>query len=132
MCRNMIDHISVAVSNLARSIEFYDAAFRPLRMSRLWTANDAAGYGYSGVDESFAIKQTNNERVRSDAKVHIAFAGSPRESAVAFYAAAMQHGAAEEGGPGVHPEYGAGYFAAFVQDPDGNRLEAVLHERLTR
>lgn len=125
----MIDHVSVAVSDLARSIEFYDAAFGPLGITRLWTAEDAAGYGYSGAEEPFAIKQSSAQAALDDnSKTHIAFTARSREAAGAFHAGALEHGGTDEGGPGLHPEYGPGYFAAFVRDPDGNRLEAVLHE----
>ena len=127
----MIDHVSVAVSDLARSIEFYDVVFRPLGITRLWTASDAAGYGYNDVEEPFAIKLSNNpEPLRNDAKIHIAFTAKTREAVTAFHAGALERGGIDEGPPDLHGEYGPGYFAAFVRDPDGNRLEAVLHERV--
>lgn len=90
---------------------FYDAVLAPLGIVRLWTAADAAGYGYAGTDEPFAIKRSDREPT-PDERTHIAFRAPSR-------------GAAR---PGLHPEYGPGYFAAFVRDPDSRRLEAVLHE----
>jgi catechol 2,3-dioxygenase-like lactoylglutathione lyase family enzyme len=126
----MIDHISVGVSDLVRSIAFYDAVFEPLGISRLWSATDAAGYGYPGADEPFAIKSgTAEELAGRNARAHVAFIAATRQAITTFHTRALEHGGTDEGGPGLHPEYGPGYFAAFVRDPDGNRLEAVLHER---
>ena len=45
-----------------------------------------------------------------------------------FHAVALAHGAVDEGAPGPRPKYGPGYYAAFVRDPDGHRIEAVCHE----
>lgn len=125
----MIDHISVAVSDVLRSIAFYDAVFAPLGINRVWTADGAAGYGYPGADEPFAIKQNNaDEPICRSTRTHIAFTATSREAIATFHARALEQGGADEGAPGLHPEYGPGYFAAFIRDPDGHRLEAVLHE----
>lgn len=125
----MIDHISVAVSDLRRSIAFYDAVFQPLGYSRLWAADEAAGYGYPGADEPFAIKQNNAEElINRSTGTHVAFIAPSREGVAAFHARAIEQGGTDEGAPRLHPEYGPGYFAAFVCDLDGHRLEAVLHE----
>ena len=51
-----------------------------------------------------------------------------REAVDAFHAAALRAGGIDEGAPGLRPPYGAGYYAAFVRDPDGYRIEAVFHE----
>jgi catechol 2,3-dioxygenase-like lactoylglutathione lyase family enzyme len=125
----MIDHISVAVSDLRRSTAFYDAVFRALGVSRRWTAGDAVGYGCAGTDEPFAIKQSPaEEAVNQNSRGHVAFGAPSREAVSAFHASALEHGGTDDGLPGLHPEYGPGYFAAFVRDPDGHRIEAVLHE----
>jgi hypothetical protein len=57
----------------------------------------------------------------------VAFAAPSREAVGAFYETALAHGGTDNGGSGLHPEYGPGYFAAFVIDPDGYRIEAVIH-----
>lgn len=65
----MLDHISFAVSDLAQSIAFYDAVLAPLRFVRVWTATDAAGYGYPERDENFAPSTKVRRRfARSTAK----------------------------------------------------------------
>ncbi len=123
----LLDHISFGVSDLARSAAFYDAVLTPLGFVRVWTAFDAVGYGYSGEDDSFAIKQDAAGSVAASDRSHLAFAAANHESVIGFHAAAIAHGAVDEGAPGLCPEYGANYFAAFVRDPDGYRLEAVCH-----
>ena len=52
-------------------------------------------------------------------------AHSSREMVDAFHAAALAHGGASDGAPGLRPQHGEGYYAAFIRDPDGNRIEAV-------
>jgi len=64
-----------------------------------------------------------------DSRSHVAFVAQDRNAVVAFHARALERGARDEGAPGLCPEYGDGYFAAFARDPDGHRLEAVRHER---
>lgn len=64
--------------------------------------------------------------------MHIAFTATDRSSVTAFYEAAITSGGNDDGGVGLHEEYGPGYFAAFVRDPDGNRIEAVVHEARPR
>ncbi len=123
----LLDHISFGVADLVRSAAFYDAVLAPLGFARVWSALDAVGYGYSDQDDSFAIKQDVAGTVASRARSHLAFAAASREAVIGFYTAAIAHGAVDEGAPDLCPEYGATYFAAFVRDPDGHRLEAVCH-----
>jgi catechol 2,3-dioxygenase-like lactoylglutathione lyase family enzyme len=141
----MLDHLSLGVSDLARSIAFYDAALGALGYVRLWANERAAGYAPPGArDEPFAIKlSAPAPRAREGASAvdspveavgapragwHVAFKAASRAAVDAFFAAALATGGADEGGPGLRPHYGPGYYAAFVRDPDGTVLEAVLHE----
>ena len=124
----MLDHVSIGVSDLARSTAFYDAVLGSLGFVRVWSAGDASGYGTAGGDDSVAIKQEPAEHIRPSARSHIALNAPNREAARAFHAAALALGGTDDGAPGLCPEYGPGYYAAFVRDPDGYRLEAVLHE----
>ena len=129
----MIDHLSVAVSDLERSIGFYDAVFAALGISRLWTSSDGAGYGYGGTDEPFAIRQHAAERCAREQHLgHVAFSARNRTEVRAFHDRALAHGGTIDAPPSLHPAYGPGYFATFVQDPDGHRLEAVFHETVSR
>ncbi len=125
----MLDHISLGVENLQRSMRFYDAVLGTLGHVRLWSDDDAAGYGPpDGTDEQFAIKQQRSGAIAPPDRLHIAFQAGDRASVKDFYACAMANGAVDNGAPKVHEEYGRGYFAAFVIDLDGYPLEAVYHE----
>ena len=123
----MIDHISFGVTNVARSLAFYDAVLAPLGFARIWTTKDAAGYGFPDQDEEFAIRGEDEPVFGSTRQSHLAFAAPDRESVTAFYIAAIGQGAENEGEPGLCPEYGDNYFAAFVRDLDGYRIEVVYH-----
>jgi catechol 2,3-dioxygenase-like lactoylglutathione lyase family enzyme len=125
----MIDHISLGVSDLPRSGSFYDAIFAPLGYVRLFGNERGVGYGVPGArDEAFAVLATSGDAKRPGQGTHVAFLASSREAVEAFHEAALQNGATDEGAPGLRPNYGPGYYAAFVKDPDGHRLEAVCHE----
>lgn len=114
------------MTDLQRSIHFYDSVLRTLGYVRVWSDDDAAGYGPAGADDAFAIKR--EKKARPGPRFHVAFKAQNRQAVINFFNAALSHGATLDAEPGLHPEYGDGYFAAFVLDPDGYRLEAVLHE----
>jgi catechol 2,3-dioxygenase-like lactoylglutathione lyase family enzyme len=123
----MLDHLSIAVSDLSRAIAFYDAVLAPLGYVRVWTGGDAAGYARPGeTDEPFALKE-QREPVATNERFHVAFKAPSNEAALAFYVTAMALAATDSGGVGLHTEYGSKYYAAFVVDLDGNRIEAVHH-----
>ena len=124
----MLHHISLGVLDLARSTAFYDAVLATLGYARVWTDGTAVGYGYPGGTEKLAIKLSKERGVGMGSGFHLAFAASGREAVAAFHRAALLHGGRDNGGPGPRPEYGPNYFAAFVLDPDGHRLEAVINE----
>lgn len=120
----MIDHISIGVRDLAASAKFYDAALAPLGYTRMIVRETTIGYGKQYPD--FWL----NERramapVDPDTGTHICVRAPSAEAVKAFYDAAMKAGAASDGPPGLRPEYTDGYFAAFIRDPDGNKIEAV-------
>jgi catechol 2,3-dioxygenase-like lactoylglutathione lyase family enzyme len=123
----MLHHISFAVSDLARSAAFYDAALATLGYVRVWTDETAIGYGRPGGGDRFAIKLRGIEVAVPGAGFHLAFSALSREAIAAFHRAALAHGGADNGPPGLRPHYGPDYYAAFVLDPDGYRIEAVLN-----
>lgn len=126
----MFDHISVGVSDLDRSVAFYDAALSPLGYVRLWMQPRAAGYGVPGFtgEAPFAIIRFGDEMRGPEPGLHLAFAAQSREAVDGFHAAGVAHGGTCDGPPGIREHYNPGYYAAFVVDPDGHRLEAVRHE----
>lgn len=123
----LLDHISLGVSDLKRSIGFYDAILAPMGVLRVWTSPDAAGYGFAGGEDGLAIKAEPAETVKASRRTHLAFTAGSRDAVCAFHAAGIARGACDDGAPALCPEYGGGYFAAFLRDPDGYRLEAVFH-----
>jgi catechol 2,3-dioxygenase-like lactoylglutathione lyase family enzyme len=124
---HMLHHLSFAVADLTRSSAFYDASLAPLGYVRVWTTKTAVGYDSPGrEDDKFAIKLRPNDVVAPREGFHVAYAAPSREAVTKFYQAALASGGTDNGGVGLHPEYGENYFAAFVIDPDGYRIEAVV------
>lgn len=123
---HMLHHLSFAVTDLARSSAFYDATLFALGYTRIWADETAVGYGSSGGGDKFAIKLSTKEVAVPAERFHVAFAASSSEAVNRFYEAALQHGGKDNGGSGLHPEYGEHYYAAFVIDPDGYRIEAII------
>ena len=129
---HMLHHLSFVVTDLARSAAFYDAALAPLGYVRVWTHDttdfkeSAIGYGLPGGEDEFAIRLRTQGTVVPGEGFHVAFRASSRETVTAFHRAALEHGGRDNGGLGLHPEHGPNYFAAFVFDPDGYRIEAVV------
>jgi catechol 2,3-dioxygenase-like lactoylglutathione lyase family enzyme len=121
----MLHHLSFAVADLQRSSEFYDAVLAPLGYVRVWSDKTAIGYGSRGGNDSFAIKLRPHGITVPGDGFHVAFAAPSHEAVDRFYQAALQHGGRDNGGSGIHSEYGSDYYAAFVFDPDGYPIEAV-------
>lgn len=124
----MLDHLSIGVSDLERAGAFYDAVLAALGYARLFTHPRAIGYGQPGAkDEAFALLRAGDEARAPGVGAHIAFTAPSRETVDAFHATATSRGAVDEGAPGPRPAYGEHYYAAFVRDLDGYRVEAVCH-----
>jgi catechol 2,3-dioxygenase-like lactoylglutathione lyase family enzyme len=124
----MLHHLSFAVADLARSAAFYDAALLPLGYVRVWADATAVGYGHPGGGDKFAIRLRADRKEVPGEGFHVAFAASSRPAVDRFYEAALQSGGRDNGPPGLCPEYGANCYAAFVIDPDGYRIEAVINK----
>ena len=125
----MLDHLSLGTSDLARAAAFYDAVLAPLGYVRLWANDRGVGYGKPGAkDEPFAIFGVGDRAHAPGPGWHVALTAPDRAAVDAFHAAALRAGATDEGGPGLRPKYGPGYYAAFVRDLDGYKIEAVFHE----
>ena len=120
----MLGHLSFGVSDLLRSIAFYDAALAPLGLVRVWTSAAAAGYGPHGGGDLLALKQ-HPRAAPPGPRFHLAFNAPSRAAVDAFYTAALAAGGSDNGAPGLRPHYGPTYYGAFVIDPDGYPLEAV-------
>ncbi|HYF08809.1 MAG TPA: VOC family protein [Acetobacteraceae bacterium] len=119
----MINHLSIGVRDIARTKRFYDAALEPLGYRCLSEGEGSLGYGAKEV--VLWISATEHP-VPPDPRsgLHICFDAPTRKSVDAFHKAALAAGGADNGKPGLRKEYSPNYYAAFVVDPDGYRLEA--------
>jgi catechol 2,3-dioxygenase-like lactoylglutathione lyase family enzyme len=124
-----LHHVSLGVTDLDRAARFYDAVLEPLGLVRVWEETSAVeaaiGYGPPGQPDVIALKQRPAAQPPGPG-FHLALSAPDRDAVERFHAAALAHGGSDEGAPGVRPHYGPEYFAAFVSDPDGHRLEAVI------
>ena len=117
-----VDHLTLRVRDLGASRRFYAAALAP------WSSHEVAGvwgieFGPSG-SEDVAITQGE-----PSGPIHLALSASNRETVERFYEAALAAGGRDNGLPEERPQYHPGYYAAYVLDPDGNKVEAVFHDR---
>jgi catechol 2,3-dioxygenase-like lactoylglutathione lyase family enzyme len=118
----MIHHVSIGVSDIARARKFYDAALAPLGGKCL--SEDASALGYGGSDGPRLWLLATGSVPRDIAGLHVCLEAGRRSAVDAFHAAAVRTGGRDNGKPGLRADYGDDYYAAFVTDPDGNRLEA--------
>jgi catechol 2,3-dioxygenase-like lactoylglutathione lyase family enzyme len=120
----MIDHVSVGVSNLEPAARFYEAALAALGLSRLVTRPATIGFG-KNYPEFWINLRVDMAAVAPGSGVHICLRAKSAAEVDAFHAAALQAGGRSDGAPGLRPHDRVRYYAAFVVDPDGNRIEAV-------
>lgn len=125
--RFMLHHISFPVANLEASGRFYDAALGALGYRRVFQDHGAIGYGIEDGRDKFCLK-LRSPAVPPGPGFHLAFSAPNRRAIDAFHAAALAAGGRDHGGPGPRPHYGASYYAAFVVDPDGHHIEAVINQ----
>jgi len=120
----MIDHVSVGVSDLERSARFYEPVLVQLGLSRLVTRPGTIGFG-KNYPEFWINLRADMAEVASDSGVHVCLRAKSAEDVEAFHTAALTAGGRSDGAPGLRPHDRVHYYAAFVVDPDGNRIEAV-------
>src|SRR5437868_11760357 len=120
----MIDHISVAVRDLDRAARFYEAALRPLGLARVVTRPATIGFG-KAYPEFWINLRPDMAKVPHASGTHICLRAKTTAEVDAFHAAALANGGTSDGAPGLRPHDRVKYYAAFVLDPDGNRIEAV-------
>lgn len=124
----MIDHVSIGVRDLIAAGAFYDALLGPLGMSRLHDRPDTIGYGKGHPEFWINARQDLPPLPLApalDNGVHVCLRARSTEVVDAFFAAGVSNGATDDGPPGLRPQYDPHYYAAFLRDPDGNRIEAV-------
>ena len=119
----MFDHISIGVRDIARTRRFYDAALAPLGATLKHQSEAMLGYGRDDIALWIGVAK---RPVPADMEsgLHFCFAAPTRAGVDDFHAAAVKNGGTDNGAPGLRKEYSGNYYAAFVIDPDGYRLEA--------
>jgi catechol 2,3-dioxygenase-like lactoylglutathione lyase family enzyme len=120
----MIDHISVGVSDLDRGARFYEATLAALGLTRLVTRPATVGFG-KNYPEFWINLRAGMAKVAPESGTHICLRARTTAEVDAFHAAALDAGGVSDGPPGLRPHDRVKYYAAFVIDPDGNRIEAV-------
>jgi len=119
----MINHVSIGVRDVGKAGRFYDAALAPLGYKRLFDSPGVLGYG-AGSPELWVMRAERPVPADEASGLHVCFDAADRAAVDRFHAAAVKAGGRDNGGPGVRKDYGDNYYAAFVADPDGYRLEA--------
>ena len=120
----MIDHMSIGVSDLARSVVFYAAILEPLGLTQLVATETRIGFG-KRYPEVWLNLRSGMPRVAEDSGVHVCLRARTREAVDGFHAAALANGGSDDGAPRDRQATMTVYYAGFVRDPDGNRLEAA-------
>ncbi len=117
-----IDHVTIRVADFEASKAFYTTVLAPLGIAFGWADERLRGAEWG----DFSIAQDDKLITQ---EVHVAFAASSRAEVDAFHRAGVEAGYRDNGPPGERPQYHAGYYGAFLLDPDGNNIEAVFHDR---
>ncbi|MCA1397289.1 VOC family protein [Bradyrhizobium sp. BRP56] len=120
----MIDHVSVGVRDLERAARFYEPTLAALGLSRLVTRPATIGFG-KAYPEFWINLRAMMAQVPHESGTHICLRAKTTAEVDAFHAAALASGGLSDGPPGLRPHDRVRYYAAFVLDPDGNRIEAV-------
>ena len=117
----MIDHVGYEVADLARSARFYDAVLYALGARRMISSEHAVAYGVNGPQVWIVVRG----RTPGPGYGHLALSANGKAAVDAAYSGGMANGGTDDGPPGMRPQYGERYYAAYLRDPDGLRLEVV-------
>jgi catechol 2,3-dioxygenase-like lactoylglutathione lyase family enzyme len=127
----ILDHVSITVADLARAKPFYEAIMSALGGAKVNERNDALGFGQRNRPNDDAHTYFSVYRsgaALADPRRHWCFRANSEREVRAFFEAGLRAGGIADGEPGLRPDYHRGYFAAFLKDPEGNRVEAVFHQ----
>ena len=120
----MIDHVSINVRNLSASGAFYDAILGTIGLTRLVVKTDTIGFGKT-YPEFWLNARPGSTPAAADSGAHICLRAKTTDAIDAFHRSAIDAGGSDDGAPGMRPEYNDRYYAAFIRDRDGNRIEVV-------
>lgn len=125
--KSLLHHVSLPVNDLTRSAALFDAALGALGYSRVSSGTHFVGYGVVKDQDKFALMQTAQAQSCGPG-LHIAFSAPTRAAVDIFHRLALESGGRDNGAPGLRPHYGESYYAAFIIDPDGHHIEAVINQ----
>ena len=120
----MIDHLSIAVSDMAKSTAFYERVLEPLGLRKIVDRGASVGFG-KNYPELWLNLRAGVAPQSETTGIHIALRARSEEAVNAFHAAALAHGGKSAGDPGPRQAALTTYHGAFIFDPDGNKIEAV-------
>lgn len=120
----MVHHVSLGTADLERARAFYDRVMQELGLHCTFAADEAVGYG-AGITVFSLNLPADGAPASPGNGVHVAFEVEKRAAVDAFFRVAVANGGVADGEPGLRPQYDANYYAAFVRDPDGNKIEAL-------
>jgi catechol 2,3-dioxygenase-like lactoylglutathione lyase family enzyme len=127
----VLDHITLNVTDYARSKAFYEKVLAPLGITAVMEYGLACGFGRNGKPDFWigqgVAKFQKEEQLNPITPVHVCFAARSRAEVDAFHLAALAAGGRDHGAPGLRPEYHASYYGAFALDFDGHNIEAAIH-----
>ena len=128
----MFSYVSLGTTDLVRAIRFYDAVLEPLGHRRIEDYDTEATSAAWGLDDPgphlWVTLPFDGQPARAGNGVMVSFLAPSRAAVDAFHAAALAQGGLDEGRPGLRPQYGTSFYAAYVRDPDGNKLNAVCYQ----
>ncbi|PIZ30587.1 MAG: lactoylglutathione lyase [Alphaproteobacteria bacterium CG_4_10_14_0_8_um_filter_53_9] len=126
----MISHVTIGVNDVARARFFYDAVLAPLGYVCLELCEGALGYGVPEGErpELWVMMPFDGRPAANGNGWHVAFLAPSRAAVDTFFKAAMLAGGSDEGAPALRPHYGSTYYAAYVRDLEGNKVQAVCRE----
>lgn len=120
----MIDHFEIKVVRFKECEVFYSTVLLPLNVEKKWADDAAAGFGLMGENKvRFLIEHSEASSI---SLAHIAFVAPSTQSVGEFHQAGITAGFRCNGEPGLREDYAPNYYAAFLLDPDGNNIEAVI------
>ncbi|MDP3694021.1 VOC family protein [Bradyrhizobium sp.] len=126
----MLDHVSITVSDIAAAERFYDAIMQALGVVKVGRREDFLGFGEracAAYPERVYIAIYLGPKPEPDSRRHWCFKARSRAQVDTFWHAGIAAGGTDDGSPGLR-DYHPSYYAAFLRDPDGNRIEAVCHQ----
>lgn len=120
----MIDHVSIEVRDLAKARTFYLALLEPLGLNILRDTPETVGFGKKYPEFWLNLREDMPNHAPTSG-AHVCLRGPSAEAIDNFYRIALEHGCKDDGKPGLRAHYTDNYYATFIQDVDGNRIEAV-------